>query len=83
MGYDRFVYGHKNRSYTLDNQHEESGWWALGMERHPPTQVSYWSSPITSWTKYGIMGDIGVHVWIFLTSSNYPSQRLDEPSILD
>ena len=51
----------------LDNQWEESGWWAVGAVDHPPIQVGYWTSPISSWTlSIRIVSDINLllYKWI-------------------
>jgi hypothetical protein len=57
----------------LDNQWEDSGWWAVGAVKHLPIQVGYWTSPISSWTlSIRIVNDINLllHKWKNVMSSD-------------
>ena len=57
----------------LDNQWEESGWWAVGAVDHLPIQVGYWTSPISSWTlSIRIVSEINLllYKWKIIMSSN-------------
>ena len=50
-------------SYGSYNQWEVSGWQAAHVACHSPTQVGYWSKPISSWKKLKII-DTNVSLWM-------------------